>query len=257
LRRIEKQLTFYINTINQAEEALDSLNISSDELKQGECEVTYSIPRDYTESELGNLDKEIHQLKFILDRFSEAVTGQFEKFEVRALSTSDYTLFLTVGLPIVLALGKSVSWILDQYKKILEIKKLSIELQKLKLPEKITAPIDTHSNEIMAKSIKELVKEIMNEVKVNYKHGKTKPEVTNGLENALNKLANRLDKGFQLTLRIEAPERREKDEDGEEITVVDPQYELAQNLANKIQYPAIIGKPILSLPETDENEMSK
>lgn len=255
LKEIEKQLKEYALTVNLALTAFNKLNIDYDELAAGECEICYSIPRDYTESELGSLDKEIHQLKFILDRFSEAVTGDIEKFEVRAISTSDYTLYIKVSVAMAVSLGTAISWILDEYKKILEIKKLHIELKKLEIPDPITLPIETYSNEVMGKSIKGLVKTIMDETKATNNHGKTKPEVKNGLENAINKLANNIDRGFQITLRIEPPEaNKNSSEGGEEKIKNNTQYFSAQELSTKISYPTIIGKPILSLPESDEPE---
>lgn len=65
-----------------------------EELEPGQCELSYLIPRKFTEENLSSLKKEIAELNFILNNISVVATGEKQEFKVNTLSSSDYTLYI-------------------------------------------------------------------------------------------------------------------------------------------------------------------
>lgn len=204
-----QELTEIVNASQLLKEAIDKvvegfnkLKIGSDDLEQGQCELGYSIPRIFVENKLSSLNKEITELNFILNNISEVVTGEKQDFEIKTISSSDFLLYVVVGLTVADVLSKAVERIINNYKTILEIKLLRNQLKDKGVPEKETKGIEEHANNSMKEEIKNIVNEIMKE---HYKSKDTgrKNELTNGITIAFNKLANRIDNGFNVEIRVE------------------------------------------------------
>ena len=234
------------NTIN----GLESLNIEKEELEPGECELGYTIPRLFVENKLVELKNEISELNFILNIITEAVTGKTEEYKVKTISSSQFLLYVIIGLQVADVLSKATERILNHYKQILEIKVLRNQLSEKGVPAKETTPIEKYANSLMETEIKKIAKEIIDE---HYEGEKTrKNEIENGLTIALNKLANRIDNGFNIEIRVEPlPKAKEEEKNSE--------YESQVNLINSIQlsakkidYIEAKGKSILHLPEKNE-----
>lgn len=232
------------NTINGFKE----LGINSEELEKGECELGYSIPRDFIENRLSDLKKEINELLFILNHISEAVTGEKQEFKVKTISSSDFLLYIIIGLQIADTLSKATERILNHYKQVLEIRVLRNQLKEKGIPDDKTQGIEEHVNSLMEKEIKTIAVEITNSNKKGEKGRKN--ELENGVVIALNKLANRIDKGFKVEIRVEPlpePKKDEKqnDEDRQKSEIINSIKQSARN----IDFLDTSGKSILELPE--------
>jgi hypothetical protein len=222
---------------------LDSLEIGYDELENEECEIGILIPRDFFDNDLENLAEEIKELIFILNFFSELITGEKQSFQVRNLSTTDP--LITVGTIIAIAGGfaKTVSWLIDSYKKLLEIKKLKQELKNNGLSAKNLKGITDYCNGHMEKSIEDIIKNLSKEYNGNGDQGR-KNELLNAARISLNKLANRIDHGFNFEVRIGLIEDENEDE-----TEPDPDVLEIQAASAALQFMKLEGAPILSLSE--------
>lgn len=242
-----------ISSFNQLTTGLKSLKIGFDELAEGECEIGILIPRDFIDNNLENLKDEIGELNFILNNFSEFFSGEKKPFELRTLSTTDP--LITVGTIIAIAAGfaKAVGYVIDNYKKLLEIKKLKLELKNQGLSDDSLQGIEEHCNNYMAEKIDELKIEL-NEKYNAIENGKRKNEVLNGIGISLNKIANRIDQGFNFEVRVNEPEiiETENEDENREDSTETILYNEIISASETMQFLKTEGDSILSLPEKEE-----
>lgn len=232
--------------------AYSNLKIGAEELENGECELGYTIPRLFVKNKLNSLNKEISELNFIITTLSEAVTGEKDEFEVKTISSSDFLVYVLVGLHFGKVMSEIVEKIIDNYKKILEIKKLRNELQTHGVPAKETKGIEQHANSLMEHEIEKLVKALMS--KYPKKDAPRKNELTNGVTIALNKVANRIDNGFNIEIRVkELTPVEEENESVEESTNAEYVKAIKANMKG-MEFIKTSGEPILKLPESQEGK---
>lgn len=229
--------------------AFSILNIEEENLEPGQCELGYMIPRRYVHNKLSALKKEINELNFILNSISEAVTGEKQEFEVKTISSSDFLLYVLISLSVGNVLSKATERILNHYKQILEIKVLRNQLKEKGVPASKTKAIESHTNSMMEEEIKLIAKEVISE----YYKGKDigrKNELENSIVISLNKLANRIDLGFNVEIRVEPLPQpadgevisKEKQKDIDLVNSI-------QHSSKNIQFIENDGESILGLPE--------
>ncbi|MEL6559056.1 MAG: hypothetical protein AAFQ94_12785 [Bacteroidota bacterium] len=246
---IVNSLTAFNSSLEQTVKGLNGLGIESDDLDAGECEIGYSIPRAFVNNKLTELESEIHELNFILNNISEVIHGEKVEYEVKTISSSDFLLYVSAGLSVTSFLGVALEKIITTYKTILEIKKLRKDLKDKGVPDKETKGIEKHANESMGKEIKKIVDEAIKE-HYKEKNAERKNELTNGLTISLNKLSNRIDKGFNVEIRVkELPEPEEETELTEEQKVQIESIQQIQSSSKALEFIKISGEPILQLEE--------
>ncbi|MBL1244589.1 MAG: hypothetical protein COA39_009435 [Sulfurimonas sp.] len=245
---IFNKLNITIKGFENTVQGLKSLNIGYNELEQGECEIGILIPRSFIDNNLENFGKEIKELTFIFNNFSEFFHGKKIPLELKALSTTDPLITFATITTIAAGIAKTTGFIIDNYKKLLEIKKLKNELKNQGLSETELKGIDDHSNDYMAKKIDELIEALDKEYNIISDNGRKK-EVLNGLRISLNKIANRIDSGFNFEVRVFINnEQNENEIDNENQKLLD-EIKVA---THSLQFLKLEGDPILSLPE-DKN----
>ena len=236
--------------------SFDNLKIGAEELDAGECELAYTIPRLFVDNKLRSLNKEIAELNFILNNISEAVTGEKQDFDVKTISSSDFLINVLIGIHVAKVLSGVVEKLVDNYKKILEIKKLRNELKLVGVPEKETKGIEDHANSLMEKAIKKIAQQIMKEYPTN--DPQRKNELSNGVTIALNKIANRIDNGFNIEIRVkELPEPDEEDEITDDIEEKNEMINIIKANAKVMEFIKTSGQPILQLPENNDEKKMK
>lgn len=239
-----------IGSFNQLTAGLKTFNIGFDELGEGECEIGILIPRVFIDNSFESLKDEIGELNFILNIFSEFFSGEKKTYELRTLSTTDP--LITVGTSIVIAAGiaKCIGYVIDNYKKLLEIKELKRKLKEQDVPDGYLQGIEEHCNDYMAKKIEELTTELnKTHNAIEDKHRKN--EILNGIRISLNKIANRIDRGFNFEVRVNEPESPETDDENENIgeTTETAFYNEITSASKAMQFLKAEGNPILNLPE--------
>lgn len=250
-----KQLEEIYNDLNAFQDALvrlvnafDHFHIGTEQLAPGEAEIALLIPRAEVDDKLNEFREELDNLEFILNTFSEVATGQQEDLKIRAVSSSALMIFLAASPGFAAMMAKVIDFIVSQYKKILEIKKLQAEIERLELPDEISAKTKEYANTRMEAEIDKLTVEIMKEYTV--KDDGRKNELRTAVKISLDMIANRIDRGFNFEVRIEPPDI----EKGEPAGGVKRAVETIQAAAPNMQYMKLEGPPILALPEkTDEN----
>lgn len=247
LKKIHTNIQSFHTAIKNILSGFSVLKIGREDLMPGECEFGYVIPREYTKSKLLSLKKELGELNFILSHIAESISEKEVDFKVKTISSSDFLLYIIIGLTLADYLSRIIERILNNYKTILEIKTLRNQLKQKGVPEEETKGIESWVNNLMDQEIKKLADEIIQD----YKGEKNrKNELRNALIIALNKLANRIDKGFNVEIRIQPlPEPEEEtDETKKQVDIINK----IQERAKKIEFIETKGESILSLPETNE-----
>ncbi len=254
LQQLQKKLQAFKTALDQCIAAFREFKIGDEKLAPGDCEVGILIPRKAIDDQLLDFADELKELGFILNTFAEVATGKKDKLSIRTISSSDLLVYLNAVAPYAACLAFAIERTVALYKKLLEIRKLHQEIRKQGVPDDQTAGIENYANQLMGDGIDKVSLEIVEQF---YK-GKDKArknELTNSVRISLNKLANRIDQGFNLEVRVEP---MPKDVSGRaENATLQKAITLIQSATTNMQFLKLEGKPILSLPEGKEKRKKK
>jgi hypothetical protein len=226
--------------------SFEALHIGAEELSAGECELGILVPRAAVKNRLDELAAELKTLDRTFGVFAELATGSRPGFQIRSLSSSDLTVFLDLLPQVAACVAVAVERLVALYKQLLEIRDLRQKLEEQGLPAKALQGIDGHANGHMKKGIDALVDQLVDEWGTNIDTGR-KNELRTELLDALNRVANRIDKGYSIEVRVEPPPAA-KDED-EQAQKKREAIVIALEASQGIQFLRPTGAPILSLPE--------
>jgi hypothetical protein len=234
--------TSYLQTLTGIQQGLQVFGVEQSNPSPGEVELGVLFPRDLFHNELGDLAQEFEVLNRILQIFSEVTTGAVEPIQVRQISTSDPTIFLSVPVVTVLALGKATDWLIEKWKAIEEIRKVRAEIAKLKIDAAIK-PMDDKIDETVKASIQEQVTNLIGQYKG--ERGR-KHELEAGLHWALDSLISRIERGMTIEIRVLAPPQRDE---GDEETDRAQMYTEVDTVGRRLQSVNLFQEqPILKLP---------
>lgn len=244
---LNQELTNLGNAVTQITASFKLLSIGKEDLEHGSSELGFLIPRESIDYRLDAFAKECKEFDFIFGTFSEIVTGDRSHYKINTISSSDLSVFLD-SLPAVSALvATAAERVVAFYKQILEVKKLRSEMLKQGISEEALSAIDESQNTKMAKEIENLTTQIIEKYKSNHEPGRVN-ELKNSLVMSLHKLANRIDRGMHIEVRI-----AEIADNGEDDAEIDQDLENATNdiqrVTKSLQFIRPDGDPILSLPE--------
>jgi len=242
LQEILTKLEAFKHALDRLVAAFAHFQVGSEILAPGEAEITLLIPRDAVHEKLGDFADELKEMKFILNTFSEVATGQIDDLKIRTVSSSGLMVYLAAIPKFGAFVAKVVDFVVGQYKKILEIRKLQQEIERLQLPDEISAKTREHANTLMEDGIEKFTVEIMKQHVVT-DEGR-RHELTTQVKVSLNKIANRIDRGFNFEVRIEpptAPAGGDKE--------IEQAVQAIQAASVNMQYMKLEGPPILELPE--------
>lgn len=252
LKVIRDELKAFSNGLDQLINAYAQLSIGSEDLEPGECEVGILIPRGFVDDRLDNLGKELAELNKIFGVFAEIAQGGRPGFKVRTLSTSDFLVFIEAALPVAACIAVAVDKLISTYKNLLDIRKHHRELKELGLRKVELGGIEEYANRLMSERIDELDKELLAEfLKQADQHRENELKVE--LKQQLSKLANRIDRGFNVEVRCMP--LLEQGDDALDETDSDRQeqskrFEMIKATQGTLQFLRLEGEPLLSLPES-------
>ena len=259
LQQLLTNLQAFSNSIDQLVVAFRQLQIGSEELERGECEVGILVPRVFVNNRLDKFSDELNELNQILGVFAELATSSRPGFNIRTISSTDLSVFLE-AIPVVGAcIAVAVERIIGLYKQLLEIRKLQGDLAKQGLEKKNLKGIEDHANGLMEKGIDALVKELLAEFHKKEDQGRAN-ELSIELKFALKKIANRVDRGFNIEVRMEEPESTPEDgsTDGQPTgSDAAKNHARIQAASKGLQFLKLDGDPILSLPEEKADRPKK
>lgn len=253
----QQELQVLFNELQAVSSAFDQLlasfrvlKIGKEDLAPGECELGVLVPRAFVENRLDRFAEELEELNRIFGVFAELSTGSRPSFPIKTISSTDLSVFLEVGAVVGACVATAVERIIALYKTLLEVRKLQGELVKQGVDKKNLEGLETHANGIMDAGIDKLVKDLLSEFKGKVDAGR-KNELSVELKYSLKKVANRIDRGFNIEVRMEEP-RQPADADEEvtaEVKALSQNHEKIREASATLQFLKLEGEPILRLAE--------
>ena len=249
------------NEIKQTEGNLNGLvtslvyfSVGEDELGEDECEIGVIVPRKYVDNNAKKFGQELIELEKILIVFTELSTGERDNLKIRTISSSELSVFFDF-LPVVGAsIAVAVERIVALYKNMLEIKKLKAELVKQNVPDDKLTGIEEHAESIATPEIENLTVALITEFG-GHLNDNRKNEIKIELRHSLKKLANRVDRGFNIELRVSHIDKTDEDDSEEQNGNANSQANLRILEASKnIEYSKSSGEPVLFFPENEADE---
>jgi hypothetical protein len=234
--------------------ALDYFDVGAEVLSPGEFELSVSVPRGVVHEHLGELGKEFAELERIILPFVELTTGSRPQLDVKTISSSDFTVVLALIPGVAVTIAKSIDWVIATYEKLRDIKEHHQALKEKEVPDAVLAPIEEYANTVMATGIDEAVTALTSEHEAVVKTARMH-EVSMELKLSLNAIANRIDKGYHIEVRVQplevdpAAADDETNSNGSEAADLIRHIEAVQSRSQRMRFLDPAGSPILALPE--------
>jgi hypothetical protein len=254
LQVLSTQLTSRKESLEQVLSSFQNLGIGTEQLQPGTCEVGVLIPRSAIRNKLGEFIDDLDDLNRIFGVFSELTTGTRPDFDIRSISSSDLNVFLSM-MPVVAAgIAVAVERIIGIYKQILEIRKLHGELRNQGVTAKELQGILGHANNRMKHEIDQLTGELIDRYYGKKDEGR-RNELATELHFSLNKIANRIDKGYSVEIRVQSLSEDEKAaKKGSRASADAENIQTILAASKSLEFIRQQGDPILTLPESQNNE---
>lgn len=199
-----KQLVKEVNHLYEQADAITDafsyFNTPPDMLEPGEFEIKVEIPCAAIDSELDRFGREVVKINQIIGVFTEIVTGSRESIKVRAISSSDLSIFLESAPAVAALVATSLERLAALYEKVLGIVKLHREMRSRDIPAAVLDPLKQHIDEQVKKGVDAIAKQIEKEAFARVEDGR-KQELKTELRNSLQQIAYRLDRGFGFDVR--------------------------------------------------------
>ncbi|MEJ0089298.1 MAG: hypothetical protein WDM80_06070 [Limisphaerales bacterium] len=238
--------------LEEFQKALDGIiasfkefHIGNEKLQPGECEIGLLIPRKAVHNQMLEFAAELKELTFILDTLSEVSTSKPSDHTIKTISSSDLTVYLAASIPFAVCLAKCIERIVALYKQLLDIKRSRSELIKSGVPDTQMTGIESHANNLMDQGIENLSVEIVATAHPKLDDGR-KNELVIKTRISLNKLANRIDRGYNIEVRVQPLENVAEDEKSKKVA---KEIQTIQTASKNMQFLKLEGEPILRLPE--------
>jgi hypothetical protein len=254
----QQELQELLNRLQQVSAALDqllaacrALKVGTESLSPGECELGVLVPRAFLNNQLDRFATELEELNQIFGVFAEISTGARPGFQIKTISSTDLSVYLEVSAIVAACIATALERIIALYKQLLEIRKLQGELAKQGLEKKNLKGIEDHANGVMEAGIDKLVQEIVSEYLKESDAGR-KNELSIELKYSLKKLANRVDRGFNIEVRMAEPEvaAENPEEATEEEKALLKAHEKVSQATENMQFLKLEGEPVLQLSES-------
>ncbi len=173
-------------------------------------------------------------------------TGKPEEPEIKSISSSELSVLVELAPKIAASIASGAKKVVEAYKTLRDLRQIINDLLSKKIPEEDVQPLKKRANSMMEKSVEEISVEVVQEY-CTIKDEHRKNEIRNGIRISLTMIANRIDAGFNLEVRINPPAAA----DAKKET---PEYvETIRDASSSLQFMRLEGAPILSLPEPEKS----
>jgi len=245
LTELHNQLSNYKTSFEGVISSFKNLKIGSGKIEKGHCEVGVLIPRPAVSNKLKEFSTDLDKLDTLFGAFSELTTYQRPGFKISSVSSTDFNIMLATVPVTAASIAFAVDRILSVYKRILEIRKLHGELKKQGFDDKELRPITKKADSAITEEVKKLAPELLAKY---YKKEDTarRNELSNELEKALIEIAKRIDKGYNVEIRVPTDDSEETSKDVHVKAII--------SVLKNLEFIKLEGEPILSLPETTNEE---
>lgn len=258
MQAISTELNKFKTALEQIISGFQFLKIGKEELNEGECALGVLVPRDSVKNKLHDLGKELIDLDKMFAPFSELIEGNRSGYEIRSVSSSEFQLYLSLLPGVALCIAKTVDIIITSYTKLIAIREYRTKLQKEGLSEKDLGGIKGYADKLMEDTIKTIVEDLLKD----HEDKKDKArlnELSTELKHSLNKIANRIDRGFNIEIKVGPLQNTgQEGTEGSSITERNKKLESIKLIAKHLGFLKPAGDSILSLPESSsESETDK
>jgi hypothetical protein len=232
----------YIDSLIQLSARLSALGIKTSIPDPGTSEVGFKIPRKLFDGNLDGLISELREIRFIMRSFSEVATASVEPIVLKQISTTDPLFTFIANVATVSLVARAVSWALDTWKTVEEIRKLRAETSKLKIEQEtdILRILDSSIINTVEKAIKEKVAGMIPDAS----DGRPR-EMQSHLKLALDSLFARIERGMIVEVRFVPP----PPEEGMVSAAADSAaFASLAETTPRLVFPVSAGEPVLPLP---------
>jgi len=241
----------YLDNLERANASLAALGIRTPETYDGEAEVGFLLPRGLFDNQLDNFSKELSQIDRIARTYSELVTGSVTPPTLRQISSTDPLIFVGVQIGVVIAIARSITWMLETWKKALEIKSLYGDAKALNLPEQLLKGFE----DSIKKHVDESIEHHTNQLMAQYTVAEDRQnEMRTALRFGMRYLIERIERGMQVEVRYLRDGKQEGAKDGPPGGPTEEQLVQLREIAKDLSFPAVTGEPLLKLAATIADE---
>ena len=236
----------YLSEINQLRDNLEKIGIVVSELEEGTAEIGFLIPRELFEDEFDQFIKQLAVINRIIREFSEAATGSAQEIKVRQISSSDPLLFLGLDPITIGMIGATITWALDLWKRVKEIRGLRVTASKI--PEFKEAELKFFDDKIkttIAAEIKTKAIELQGLAKDN--DSRTPEERHTHITWVLETLLALVERGLKVEIRSLPPPPMPEDAEDPEAAIRLAFKKLNETIPQLV-FPEVEGSPVLELP---------
>ncbi|HMJ90400.1 MAG TPA: hypothetical protein VK530_11315 [Candidatus Acidoferrum sp.] len=190
--------------IEQTVVGFEELHLPYDTVRAGETEIGALVPWEIMNRSLEGLEDELHEFDKALKIFGELVEDNPESPKVSTIASSKLQIFLESTPAIALRVATALERLCALYKQILEIKALRRQLGDKAVPEKVTASLEAHEQQMASKEIDKIANDLVKQFGKQRESGR-KNELRVGVRAALKFFATQIDLGVDMEVRSEPP----------------------------------------------------
>lgn len=231
VQNLATQRAAFLANVRGAKQSLEKLGISDSVKTPGGADVSFLIPRQIFENQLGLFAKELIFISRLVQDFTEARTNNPEPVILEQLSSSVPTIALVAALPALDYLGTVINKYLDAWKKIEEIRQMRAKLESMALASK--SALDELTNEVTT-TINEVVEESTTLVMKDYKGDRG--DLTNAVRSDIRRLFGQIERGLTVEFHVDP---QGANEDQKKL------IEQIAAIAKDLKFPEITGAPLL------------
>lgn len=197
IKTISDRIVRFYEESKQFISSSEYFEIYPDELSAGEFEVAVVIPRRAVDNELDKFGSELKRINRIISVFGEMATGSREPIKIRAISSSDLTVFLDSAPAVAALVATAIERTATLYEKLLIIIKMHRDLKASDVPATVTDSLKAHIDDALSNGLAEIAKSFEKSHIAKIENSR-KSEIRTELKMALNEIAQRLDNGYYL-----------------------------------------------------------
>lgn len=237
---LNKRDTF-LKQLRTLKDSFDFFGIKHDDIKPGEAEIGFMVPRTLFRNRLEELTKELAEINGIVRVFSEVATGGPEPVELRQIYTSDPTFFFILNPATIAAIGATVTWLIATLKGLFELRKLRQDAEKiLGNKEQLKKMFDQEIEDRVSQAVKQQADLLLTAYQGS-EHRRN--ELAIALDLSQRNLLFRIERGMTVEIKVLMPPSDDKAKAKE--------HDALSNLitiSQQLQFQPLEGPPILKLP---------
>lgn len=251
LTTLSAEATQFYNKLSTLLENLKDVGINPDYPNQGECEIYITFPNSNSQIDASQLQKDIEIIDRSFHTISEVVEDDPSSLVVKSISSSTITLTLLCSPIVLTVVAKTISFIVDLYIKILNIRetKEKIREQKISNATKIIDLLSKSEHSTIKSEVDKFRNNLLNAYYKKNDAGR-KNELEKLLEISLKQIIEKYNSGFTFEANFA---NYDEDENEQEyklpigIEELKQLQEAVEEAANKTKQLQQLGFPILAI----------